>query len=1132
MGKTITHSLLRGQLSRLLLLVTLAVFGVVGAKAVDKSDMTKIELGVTYTVPVSTQPCYYYEATETGKLTFTGTKCPRLYTDDTFATEGKNNANTAFTTNTVDVEAGTTYYFKASLEFNKKTFTASFKGSAAGAIGLLSVSPEESTTLDVTSESKSNIYVTFDTDIDKGSLSISIVAGGKTVSVDENPNVSSAKKIVIPTKETVYGLLADGTIKEGDDVKVEITGICDADNDKNLYNGDGKLSLTYKASKAPIGINSEASAIPTAFKSYWAKGNEAGVMKLVFTGNVGEVSSATLMFGNKDNDASGGYYEETLPMAIEGNTVTVDFTGVKRTQATMLPNYTAETYTNIAVKVAGVKDTDGNYAYSTSQGSVGSFSFNWTLEEVVDNFISQFDPIDSTVIDGKESIELWLSKKDVIDFTGVKFEYVNSSDKAKEAVMPKADCTIEDGDDGDQTITIPTPTDIQKKKALNIKVSLEGMTSLDGNDHAPITAVYNMLKLDLVKPVISGDVDTLHADVDSIKVQVTPELEDHIGVIYYYVVNASTGVTEHAGYMNKGMGCKRGNGVWSVEFIQDQAFFEGNQYYISAKAYCQDRKVTEKTPLAADSTDLFNGASKVYQYSSYKLVSLTPNPDSFVVEKAEDAVITLKFDGPVAMNDDTYTNINTGMGTYKSFDYIKPMDGDESAKYAKKWEISFQSFAKANNGAPIQMSLAAEDEQGRRVKGNSGLEVTSFFDYTYECSIGTPRLSFNPASGSTVSSLKTIVVKGAEILEAYTVARTNLALYDANDNKVAYAEEITPLIPASQANNYDYTPDSVEVTLNTEVITPGTYTFRVPKAFFNLGTQFNSVNCLAEEATYTIAAFEGVAYNLNPKAITPDTAKVQEYLGTIQVAFYAEIYANPTIEDSITFVNKQTREVIKGEAYVMGSTLYVMPSAEINASEEAYSYWTLSIPQGFVFNEAGTEANFAGGNANPTLVYNYTVGKEAKAADKVTSVPENGSTVTSLKTIELTWPDETTVGTGNTEELAVVKNENGETIATFSAYSPEFGTGFNQMVVNLPTEITSNGIYTISFPEGFFSFGEMGDRSSSAFTLEFGIGMATGISNVAKSADGKTVIFTLDGKKAAKATKGLYIINGKKVVVK
>lgn len=141
--------------------------------------------------------------------------------------------------------------------------------------------------------------------------------------------------------------------------------------------------------------------------------------------------------------------------------------------------------------------------------------------------------------------------------------------------------------------------------------------------------------------------------------------------------------------------------------------------------------------------------------------------------------------------------------------------------------------------------------------------------------------------------------------------------------------------------------------------------------------------------------------------------------------------------------------------------------------------------------------------------------------------PKNGSTVTSLQHIVLTFKGVNEVANGN-GMISVKKN--GEEIATIDA-EIDFDLGLNQMVINLANALTEQGIYTFDIPAGYF-LNENGDELP-AFTLTYGIGMETGINQVTTLNAATNKIYTLSGLRVnGKLVPGVYIINGKKVIVK
>ena len=141
--------------------------------------------------------------------------------------------------------------------------------------------------------------------------------------------------------------------------------------------------------------------------------------------------------------------------------------------------------------------------------------------------------------------------------------------------------------------------------------------------------------------------------------------------------------------------------------------------------------------------------------------------------------------------------------------------------------------------------------------------------------------------------------------------------------------------------------------------------------------------------------------------------------------------------------------------------------------------------------------------------------------------PKNGSTVASLQHIVLTFEGVSEVATGS-GTISVKKD--GEEIATIDA-EIDWDLATNQMVINLAKALTETGIYTFEIPEGYF-LNENGDALP-AFTLTYGIGKETGINNVTVNATANNKVYTISGLRVnGKLVPGIYIVNGKKVVIK
>jgi hypothetical protein len=107
---------------------------------------------------------------------------------------------------------------------------------------------------------------------------------------------------------------------------------------------------------------------------------------------------------------------------------------------------------------------------------------------------------------------------------------------------------------------------------------------------------------------------------------------------------------------------------------------------------------------------------------------------------------------------------------------------------------------------------------------------------------------------------------------------------------------------------------------------------------------------------------------------------------------------------------------------------------------------------------------------------------------------------------------------------------------------PEFSWDDDPNVVyqSLGENCSSNGVYTVSFPEGYWALDESFPPTlvSPAITVTFTVeGGVTGVESVSSNSEGVSVIYGLNGvnvkaESVSGLDKGLYIVNGKKVLVR
>lgn len=182
------------------------------------------------------------------------------------------------------------------------------------------------------------------------------------------------------------------------------------------------------------------------------------------------------------------------------------------------------------------------------------------------------------------------------------------------------------------------------------------------------------------------------------------------------------------------------------------------------------------------------------------------------------------------------------------------------------------------------------------------------------------------------------------------------------------------------------------------------------------------------------------------------------------------------------------------------------------------------------------------------VILEYTAPVKADLYKMVSADPAEGE-VAKLDVINVAFEDayQMAVGGFDPSKEVVVLNANGE-VVTKAAMEIVYGEeeyGWipptNVVKFTLETPVTVAGVYTFVIPAGTV-YNEMFYPESEDFGVEWGalynpevrltytVVVPDGINGV--TVNGKAEIYSLDGRKVKNPTKGIYLINGKKVVVK
>lgn len=194
------------------------------------------------------------------------------------------------------------------------------------------------------------------------------------------------------------------------------------------------------------------------------------------------------------------------------------------------------------------------------------------------------------------------------------------------------------------------------------------------------------------------------------------------------------------------------------------------------------------------------------------------------------------------------------------------------------------------------------------------------------------------------------------------------------------------------------------------------------------------------------------------------------------------------------------------------------------------------------------------GNWGDYVVAKYTADVKSDIFHIVETDPADGSEVSSLSTIKLTFEGDNEydyVGGFDTSKTVELLDADGKVVATgtlgYPTDTPDYYYGLNA-VVTLDKEITAAGTYTLHIPEATFynasynpeedDFGvSYGAIYNPEFTATFTVVPPTGIEQVEAATLAGKSIYTINGTKVrttdvTKLPRGLYIINGTKTLVK
>lgn len=390
------------------------------------------------------------------------------------------------------------------------------------------------------------------------------------------------------------------------------------------------------------------------------------------------------------------------------------------------------------------------------------------------------------------------------------------------------------------------------------------------------------------------------------------------------------------------------------------------------------------------------------------------------------------------------------------------------------------------------------------------------YGFTIYANVGAYDFITSPVEGSTVNEISTIVCSMKPGKEAGTSA---IGFAHRNDKFVYLLNEKNEKVATATCGEVE---NGMTINFSPAITEPGTYTVHIEDSVYFVGTGFDALqNDNPVELKYTIIeAPKEFEFTTDPA----NESTIPE-IGEIVIMSDKEIYGTTTPVtaycDRLVFNGKLTiGDINRKEAYIS----FIDESGEALTTEGEYR---IEIPAGVFGDKAWYDSDGLSGACNAATTLYFTVGKETPKITYTTD-PADGSEVAALKDVTIDYNIES-IGPGSG---MIEIRKDGEKVARVDAeiiYQNPDNWDEVSHKAKIPVNVEEKGVYTIVIPEGYFCY-ESGDPIP-AVTLTYYVGVASGIQNI-DAEIAKGAVYNLNGVKVNKATKGIYIVNGKKVAKK
>lgn len=554
---------------------------------------------------------------------------------------------------------------------------------------------------------------------------------------------------------------------------------------------------------------------------------------------------------------------------------------------------------------------------------------------------------------------------------------------------------------------------------------------------------------------------------------------------------------------------KDGNGGWKIKFYEDLVLLKDHIYQLYLEGH---EAMDVKSPIVATVSAKYIGEQAAFAYSDAKIVTFSPDEGS-LYDNAQNNYFFITFSKEVNIDMEKSGVIGSD-GIKKPFEF---WGNPYPAQGKAVWQLNIPKSTLNAATGNIDLCIYADDLDGYHVKGNAGIDENSYQKISYQCFLGYPQLTVYPLAGN-IDKLDTFSFSCESGITVKN-STAEIILYNSDKSQVIHRFCASDFV----ANEEDDCVLSAQ--LPTVITEHGDYVLVIPTGAFALGTgEFDNSKL---ELVYSIVdRMEQYGVEITPtdKSVVK---KLSQFVITLKKWDAAVPYYNN--QEKITLTDASGNVVTEAKASIdENRTLLNQCIIKLNKEVTAPGDYKLNIPyRAFIVDHTGNYYS-------PEMYFTYTIEEESPEQMHTTVTVIKGEDE-SLEKLIVRFEDYTFTDIVAENQQATITNEGGQVLSVGTIVR---GTDYKEIDVRVDgNKLNTSGTYYLHFPANSLIIGA--GKYKYEIVIPFALSGTTGI-NTIDDINSIVSVYTIDGVLVGKGTrkeiysklKGLFVINGQKVIIK